>query len=54
MAAWKKPPYTDHCLVGLIAYGAFTAVDRIERALPLDTSAPVSASATATATATAQ
>lgn len=35
VAAWKKPPYTDHCLVELIAYGAFTAVDRIERALPL-------------------
>ncbi|MGP4044650.1 carboxymuconolactone decarboxylase family protein [Streptomyces sp. 2A115] len=35
VAAWKKPPYTDHCLVHLIAYGAFTAVDRIERALPL-------------------
>ncbi|MEV0223828.1 carboxymuconolactone decarboxylase family protein [Streptomyces sp. NPDC050704] len=35
VAAWKKPPYTDHCLVHLIAWGAFTAVDRIERALPL-------------------
>ncbi|NGO08903.1 DNA-binding protein [Streptomyces sp. HC44] len=35
VAAWKKPPHTDHCLVHLIAYGAFTAVDRIERALPL-------------------
>ncbi|WP_151480211.1 carboxymuconolactone decarboxylase family protein [Streptomyces albicerus] len=35
VAAWKKPPYTDHCLVHLIAYGAFAAVDRIERALPL-------------------
>ncbi|MFD0308746.1 carboxymuconolactone decarboxylase family protein [Streptomyces sp. NPDC127119] len=35
VAAWKKPPFTDHCLVELIAYGAFTAVDRIERALPL-------------------
>ncbi|WP_033320173.1 carboxymuconolactone decarboxylase family protein [Streptomyces yerevanensis] len=37
VAAWKKPPYTDHCLVHLIAYGAFAAVDRIERALPLHT-----------------
>ncbi|WP_221356058.1 carboxymuconolactone decarboxylase family protein [Streptomyces beigongshangae] len=35
VAAWKKPPYTDDCLVRLIAYGAFAAVDRIERALPL-------------------
>ncbi|MCX4904197.1 carboxymuconolactone decarboxylase family protein [Streptomyces sp. NBC_00878] len=36
VAAWKRPPYTDHCLVHLVAYGAFAAVDRIERALPLD------------------
>ena len=40
VAAWKRPPYTDRCLVQLVAYGAFAAVDRIERALPLD--APVS------------
>ncbi|MEU1038832.1 carboxymuconolactone decarboxylase family protein [Streptomyces sp. NPDC005907] len=35
VAAWKQRPYTDHCLVRLIAYGAFAAVDRIERELPL-------------------
>lgn len=35
MAAWLKPPFTDHCLVQLIAYGAFAAIDRIESALPL-------------------
>ncbi|MBO1331175.1 carboxymuconolactone decarboxylase family protein [Streptomyces sp. VRA16 Mangrove soil] len=34
VAAWRVPPYTDHCLVHLIAYGAFAAVDRIESALP--------------------
>ncbi|MFF1692596.1 carboxymuconolactone decarboxylase family protein [Streptomyces sp. NPDC058257] len=33
VAAWKKPPFSDHCLVHLIAYGAFTAVDRIESTL---------------------
>ncbi|UQT55282.1 carboxymuconolactone decarboxylase family protein [Streptomyces durmitorensis] len=33
VAAWKKPPFSDHCLVHLLAYGAFTAVDRIESAL---------------------
>ncbi|MCX4671255.1 carboxymuconolactone decarboxylase family protein [Streptomyces sp. NBC_01381] len=30
VAAWKKPPFSDHCLVHLISYGAFAAVDRIE------------------------
>lgn len=35
VAAWLKPPFTDHCLVHLIAYGAFAAIDRIESALPL-------------------
>ncbi|MGW6270574.1 carboxymuconolactone decarboxylase family protein [Streptomyces sp. NPDC055060] len=33
VAAWKKPPFSDHCLVHLVAFGAFTAVDRIENAL---------------------
>ncbi|MEV8319227.1 carboxymuconolactone decarboxylase family protein [Streptomyces sp. NPDC059900] len=33
VAAWKKPPFSDHCLVHLIAFGAFTAVDRIESTL---------------------
>ncbi|MFJ8822983.1 carboxymuconolactone decarboxylase family protein [Streptomyces sp. NPDC102467] len=35
VAAWRVPPFTDHCLVHLIAYGAFAAVDRIESALPV-------------------
>ncbi|MCQ4206255.1 carboxymuconolactone decarboxylase family protein [Streptomyces longispororuber] len=35
VAAWRVPPFTDHCLVHLVAYGAFAAVDRIESALPL-------------------
>ncbi|MEV6590730.1 carboxymuconolactone decarboxylase family protein [Streptomyces acidicola] len=34
VAAWRTPVHTDHCLVHLVAYGAFTAVDRIERAFP--------------------
>jgi AhpD family alkylhydroperoxidase len=36
VAAWKVPPFTDHCLVHLVAYGAFVAVDRIEAALPVE------------------
>ncbi|OON81716.1 carboxymuconolactone decarboxylase family protein [Streptomyces tsukubensis] len=28
--AWRGPHHTDHCLVHLIAYGAFAAVERIE------------------------
>ena len=39
VAAWKKPPFSDHCLVHLIAFGAFTAVDRIESALAAQHSA---------------
>jgi len=35
VAAWLKPPFTEHCLVHLIAYGAFAAIDRIESELPL-------------------
>ncbi|MET9497620.1 carboxymuconolactone decarboxylase family protein [Streptomyces sp. NPDC006552] len=35
VAAWRVPPFTDRCLVRLIAYGAFAAVDRIESALPV-------------------
>ncbi|MEU6845742.1 carboxymuconolactone decarboxylase family protein [Streptomyces sp. NPDC046716] len=34
VTAWRVPPYTDHCLVHLVAYAAFAAVDRIESALP--------------------
>lgn len=33
VAAWRRPEHTDHCLVHLVAYGAFTAVERIESAL---------------------
>ena len=39
VAAWKKPPFSDHCLVHLIAFGAFMAVDRIEAALAAQHSA---------------
>jgi len=34
VAAWRRPEHTDRCLVHLVAYGAFLAVDRIESALP--------------------
>ncbi|WP_405905875.1 carboxymuconolactone decarboxylase family protein [Streptomyces sp. NBC_00828] len=34
ITAWRKPEHSDHCLVHLVAYGAFAAVDRIESALP--------------------
>ncbi|MDT9698136.1 carboxymuconolactone decarboxylase family protein [Streptomyces sp. P17] len=37
IAAWRRPEHTDHCLVHLVAYGAFTAVDRIESALSRST-----------------
>ncbi|MET9410358.1 carboxymuconolactone decarboxylase family protein [Streptomyces sp. NPDC002935] len=37
VAAWRKPDHSDHCLVHLVAYGAFAAVDRIERSLPVRT-----------------
>ncbi|GAA1359670.1 carboxymuconolactone decarboxylase family protein [Streptomyces beijiangensis] len=30
VAAWRRPEHRDHCLVHLIAYGAITAVARIE------------------------
>ncbi|WP_327271921.1 carboxymuconolactone decarboxylase family protein [Streptomyces sp. NBC_01224] len=33
VAAWLVPPHTDHCLVHLIAFGAFCAVERIEATL---------------------
>ncbi|NNN37171.1 carboxymuconolactone decarboxylase family protein [Streptomyces sp. S3(2020)] len=32
VAAWRRPEHTDGCLVRLVAYGAFLAVDRIESA----------------------
>ncbi|MFK4693399.1 carboxymuconolactone decarboxylase family protein [Streptomyces pristinaespiralis] len=31
--AWRTPRHTDHCLVHLTAYGAITAVERIEEQL---------------------
>jgi hypothetical protein len=37
VTAWRKPIHTDHCLVHLVAYGAFAAVDRIESTLPART-----------------
>ncbi|MEU6017972.1 hypothetical protein ABZ826_29230 [Streptomyces sp. NPDC047515] len=37
VAAWLVPPYTDHCLVHLIAFGAICAVDRIEATLTTST-----------------
>ncbi|MDC0766329.1 carboxymuconolactone decarboxylase family protein [Streptomyces sp. HD] len=33
VAAWRRPGHTDRCLVRLVAYGAFLAVDRIESAI---------------------
>ncbi|MGP3637802.1 carboxymuconolactone decarboxylase family protein [Streptomyces sp. 24-1644] len=34
VAAWRVPPFTDHCLVQLIAFGAICAVERVEAGLP--------------------
>ncbi|RII09281.1 Carboxymuconolactone decarboxylase family protein [Streptomyces sp. YIM 130001] len=31
--AWRTPQHTDHCLVHLVSYGAFLAVERAEAAL---------------------
>lgn len=33
VAAWRVPPFTDHCLVHLIAFGAICAVERVEAGL---------------------
>ena len=33
VAAWPAPPFTDHCLVHLIAFGAICAVERMEATL---------------------
>ncbi|MFJ4897816.1 MULTISPECIES: hypothetical protein [unclassified Streptomyces] len=33
VAAWLVPPFTDHCLVHLIAFGAIRAVGRVEATL---------------------
>lgn len=35
VAAWRVPPFTDHCLVHLVAFGAFCAVERVEAMLPV-------------------
>ncbi|MCX4987582.1 MULTISPECIES: carboxymuconolactone decarboxylase family protein [unclassified Streptomyces] len=34
VTAWRDPSHSDRHLVRLVAYGAFAAVDRVERALP--------------------
>ncbi|MEU3730076.1 carboxymuconolactone decarboxylase family protein [Streptomyces sp. NPDC033538] len=40
VAAWRRPEHTDHCLVHLVAYGAFAAVDRVETALTAPATRP--------------
>ncbi|GAA3851403.1 carboxymuconolactone decarboxylase family protein [Streptomyces coacervatus] len=35
VTAWRRPEHTDHCLVHLVSYGAFAAVDRIESSFSL-------------------
>ncbi|MFD0252357.1 carboxymuconolactone decarboxylase family protein [Streptomyces sp. NPDC127113] len=40
VAAWRRPEHTDHCLVRLVAYGAFAAVDRVERGLSAPAARP--------------
>ncbi|MFD3976244.1 hypothetical protein [Streptomyces cyaneofuscatus] len=30
VAAWRVEPFTDHCLVHLVAFGAMLAVERVE------------------------
>ncbi|MCF2131797.1 carboxymuconolactone decarboxylase family protein [Strepomyces sp. STD 3.1] len=40
VAAWRGPEHTDHCLVHLVAYGAFAAVDRVERGLSAPAARP--------------
>ncbi|WP_406456825.1 carboxymuconolactone decarboxylase family protein [Streptomyces sp. NBC_00876] len=37
VAAWLAPPFTDHCLVHLIGFGAICAVGRVEVTLTLET-----------------
>ncbi|MEU9339230.1 carboxymuconolactone decarboxylase family protein [Streptomyces sp. NPDC048290] len=39
VTAWRRPEHSDHCLVHLVAYGAFLAVDRIESAWTADATA---------------
>lgn len=33
VSAWRTPQHSDHCLVHLVAYGAITAVERVEETL---------------------
>lgn len=40
VAAWRVPPFTDHCLVHLIAFGAICAVERVEANLPAHSERP--------------
>ncbi|WP_030947017.1 carboxymuconolactone decarboxylase family protein [Streptomyces sp. NRRL S-646] len=35
VTAWRRPEHTDHCLVHLVSYGAFAAVDRMESSFSL-------------------
>ncbi|MGW1744363.1 carboxymuconolactone decarboxylase family protein [Streptomyces sp. NPDC002092] len=35
VTAWRRPERTDHCLVHLVSYGAFAAVDRMESSFSL-------------------
>jgi hypothetical protein len=35
VTAWRRPEHTDRCLVRLVAFGAFAAVDRIESSFTL-------------------
>ncbi|MFV8186069.1 carboxymuconolactone decarboxylase family protein [Streptomyces sp. AF1B] len=35
VSAWRRPEHTDRCLVRLVAFGAFAAVDRIESSFTL-------------------
>ncbi|MGW2594061.1 carboxymuconolactone decarboxylase family protein [Streptomyces sp. NPDC001515] len=40
VAAWMAPPFTDHCLVHLVAFGAILAVERVEATLTTDARDP--------------
>ena len=35
VTAWRRPEHTDRCLVHLVSYGAFAAVDRLESSFSL-------------------
>jgi hypothetical protein len=42
VTAWRRPEHTDRCLVRLVSYGAFAAVERIENALTVHITQDVS------------